>query len=153
MKKSLLSFLMLMLCIALLPQGTVAQDLPGGSSGGYLDPSAPDEGIADGGITAPINATPPASVKNVKRNNGNGTTTTGLAEARLTVTNSGGDYTLTRITSLDMGTTYQANWKDGYKEKGYISYGLESNKMPAKKLLFHFKCNTTGKTFCIPETN
>lgn len=148
MKKSLLSFLILMLCIAFLPQKTIAQDVTGGSSGGYVEYSEPD-----GGIAAPITYTaPPASVKNVKRNNGNGTTT-GFAEARLTVTNSGGDYTLTGITSLDMNSIYEGKWKEGHMEKGYISYALESNKMPAKKLLFHFKCNTTGKTFCIPEIN
>lgn len=139
MKKKLLSLSILILCIALT---TWAQNDSGGSSN--YSTNTP--------VFSIVLSSPPSDVKSVKRNNGNGTTT-GSAEARLKVSNSNADYILTAITSLDLVDTYEASWKNGSKEKGYISYTLENNKMPAKKLLFHFKCCHSGKSFCIPETN
>lgn len=150
MKKSLLGFFALVLCIGLFPASTFAQEAPGTSGG--------DIGI-DGGFTIDGGSTyilqsPPPSVKSVKRNNGNGTTPTGYAEARLQVTNTNScaGMILTAITSLDLTTTYDHSWICGNTEKGYISYALQSNKIPAKKLMFHFWSSSTG-SFCIPETN
>ena len=149
MKKSLLSFLMLILCIGFLPTGTFAQDLPGGASDGYIDP-------VDGGINTPVFTAPPGYIKSVKRNNGNATSIGGTAEARLQIskTYSGGDITLVDVSYLDKpNVSLNAvlnGW--GYHESGYFSYALKKNVNPAKKLMFYFACSD-GTTFCIPETN
>jgi hypothetical protein len=152
MKKSLLSFLILTLSIAFLPKGTFAQELPGGSSGGYLDPMAPDDGISSGGgVTY---TTPPAYVKSVKRNNGNATSVGGTAEARLQISKGfSGNVTLLAVKSLDGSVSYNVvkfgGW--GTLENGYFSYALDKNINPAKKLMFYFS-GPTGN-FAIPETN
>ena len=153
MKKNVLSFCMLMLCIGLLPATTFAQDAPG-DFGGVL---GIDGGITNifninGGINVSALSAPPASVKNLKRNNGNGTTATGLGEARLGVSSSNSvDYILISIASMDLSITYENTVKNGSNEKSYISYPLDGNNLPAKKLMWIFKIISNGKAFAIAE--
>ena len=144
---------MLMLCIGLLPATTFAQDAPG-DFGGVL---GIDGGITNifninGGINVSALSAPPASVKNLKRNNGNGTTATGLGEARLGVSSSNSvDYILISIASMDLSITYENTVKNGSNEKSYISYPLDGNNLPAKKLMWIFKIISNGKAFAIAE--
>ena len=151
MKKSLLGFFMLILCISFLPTGTFAQVVTGGESSGGID-----VGI-DGGISNPTPTTvPPAGIKNVKRNNGNGTTFLGVAEARLGF-NKGTDVSGIQLQSVSYisgggnveGAVTNVTIPD--IQNGYISYPLGKNINPAKKLMFHF--SSPGGTFSIPETN
>lgn len=146
MKKRLLSFSMLILGIGLFSTQTFAQDDAGGAS---------FQGVSvDGGINSPINVVinPPSYVKNVKRNNGNGTTT-GNAEVRLGFSDRNyHEVTLIGITNLDgsalpKGTVVKTSSPNFIR--GYNSYVLEYNIMPVRKLLFHF--SGTEGTFCIPE--
>lgn len=149
MKKSLLSFLILILCISLSPTKIFAQEVCGGSSSGYVDP-------VDGGINTPVFTAPPCYVKSVKRNNGNATSIGGTAEARLQISKSytGGDITLINVAYLDKPTVSlnAVITGLGILESGYFSYALSKNINPAKKLLFYFTC-TGGTTFCLPETD
>ncbi|MDB5223469.1 MAG: hypothetical protein JWN83_2136 [Chitinophagaceae bacterium] len=153
MKKSLLCFFMLILCIGLLPGGTFAQDAPGTSGAGSLDESA---GSVDGAGVNTFSA-PPPYVTNLKRNNGNGTTEYGSAEARLNFTKNVGNIGAIQL----IGITYIAdagksvsnlimfNGCPSY-ENGYYGYSLQKNIIPAKKLMFHFK-KSDGSCFSIPE--
>ena len=133
MKKSLLSFLTLTLCICLLTSKTFAQTAPGAMGGG---------------------STPPSYIKGVKRNNGNGTTANGLAEVRLQIAKSfTGDIKLLDVRSIDDPlNSLNAVGADGLgtPEKGYLSYELTKNVDPAKKLLFYF-LSSDGTIFCIGE--
>lgn len=148
MKKSLLSFFMLILCIGILSSKTFAQDAPGTSGG--------TDGMGvDGGIAGPvIYSAPPSYAGSVKRNNGNGTTQNGFAEVRLSVSTSfTGDVTLTDVRYLtNSSVSLGAVGNNGYgsHEKGYLSYELIKNVIPAKKLLFFFR-DSYGNSFCIPE--
>ena len=153
MKKNVLSFCMLMLCIGLLPAATFAQGAPGTSgSGAVIDGGVIDIININGGINVSALSAPPASVKNLKRNNGNGTTATGLGEARLGVSNSNSDdYILISIASMDLSITYENTVKNGSHEKSYISYPLDGNNLPAKKLMWIFKSRSNGKAFAIGE--
>lgn len=146
MKKRLLSFSMLVLGIGVFSTQTFAQDDAGGAS---------FQGISvDGGVTSPSTAivNPPSYVQNVKRNNGNGTST-GSAEVRLAFSDkSFHDVKLTGITNLDgsalkKGTVVMCS--SGDFRRGYNSYALIYNILPKNKLLFHFTHD--GENFCIPE--
>jgi hypothetical protein len=152
MKKSLLSFSMLILCIGFLSSKTFAQDAPGDAGGEF-------SGLGvDGGISAMVQSIP-AGVKNVKRNNGDASSAYGVAEARLSFTKGSniGTPQLYRITYLVGGEVCDAvmlNCIVVDSQKGYISYSLKKNLNPAKKLMFHFKnSDGTGTGFSIPETN
>ena len=153
MKKNVLSFCMLILGIGLLPSATFAQDAPG-TSGDILviDGGVIDVVNVDGSINPAALSAPPAGVGKVKRNNGNGTTLTGLGEARLAISNTNSDdYLLVIIASLDFSTTYEATFKNGTNEKHYISYPLDGNNLPAKKLMWIFKSKSNGKSFAVNE--
>ena len=152
MKKNVLCFCMLMLCIGLLPAATFAQGAPGTSGSGAVI----DAGISlvniDGSLNPAALSAPPVGVGKVKRNNGNGTTATGLGEARLGVSNSNSDdYILISIASMDLSITYENTVKNGSHEKSYISYPLDVNNLPAKKLMWIFKIISNGKAFAIAE--
>lgn len=151
MKKNLLSFCMLILCISILPGKIFAQLAPG--TAGDL---AFDAGISvvniDGSLNPAALSAHPVGVGKVKRNNGNGTTLTGLGEARLAISNNNSDdYLLVIIASLDFSTTYEATFKNGTNEKHYISYPLDGNNLPAKKLMWIFKSKSNGKSFAAEE--
>ena len=152
MKKNVLSFCMLMLCIGLLPPATFAQGAPGTSgSGAVIDADISLVNI-DGSLNPAALSAPPVGVGKVKRNNGNGTTLTGLGEARLAISNTNSDdYLLVTIASLDFSTTYEATFKNGTNEKHYISYPLDGNNLPAKKLMWIFKSKSNGKSFAANE--
>lgn len=148
MKKNLLSFSMLILCIGVLSTKTFAQDDSGGASSPGSTVTVP------GGTQVAI----PAGVRNVKRNNGDASSAYGVAEARLGFTKGIpiGNPELVKITYLSDGKEIPnavmlnnavIDW-----QKSYISYSLTRNVNPAKKLMFHFKCSN-GDTFSIPETN
>ena len=133
---------MLILCIGILSSKTFAQDAPGTYSGTE-------------GISSPVvYSTPPSYAGSVKRNNGNGTTADGLAEVRLSVSKSfTGDVTLTDVRYLaNSSVPLNAVGDNGYgtHEKGYISFELTINVIPAKKLLFYFT-DCDGNYYCIPE--
>lgn len=152
MKKRLLSFSMLILCIGLLPTISFAQDAPG-TSGGDMGSEAGS--ATDAGAAILTFQAPPPSVKSLKRNNGNATAYMGTAEARLQVSNgTSADIQLLAVTSLDGSITYDVVKfaGNGIFEKNYISYSLNKNINPAKKLMFYFKTND-GVYFKIPETN
>ena len=152
MKKNVLSFCMLMLCIGLLPAATFAQGAPGTSGSGAVIDAAISLVNIDGSLNPSTLSAPPVGVGKVKRNNGNGTTLTGLGEARLAISNTNSDdYFLVIIASLDFSTTYEATFKNGTNEKNYISYPLDGNNLPAKKLMWIFKSKSNGKSFAATE--
>lgn len=147
MKKSLLGFFMLAICIGIAPSTTFAQDAPGTYGDGGIS--------ADGGIAAPLTySAPPSYIKGVKRNNGNGTTANGLAEVRLQTANSfAGDIILLDVRALNNpGVSLNAVGNGGYgsHEKGYLSYELTKNVIPAKKLIFYFQ-SSDGTLFCTAQ--
>lgn len=152
MKKHLLALSVLVLSFSFSSK-SFAQDLPGGSCSG--SPTGIDGGgTIDAGTTI-ISATP-SYAKSVKRNNGNGTTPDGSAEARLKVSSAcSADVVLYRITSLDGSYPVDVIMDNGAGTyvRGYFSYSLDKNVIPAKKLLFYFHDCTNGKNFAIPESN
>ena len=153
MKKSLLSFSMLVLGIGLFSTQTFAQDDAGGSS---FQGIAPAPTAADGSITVAI--VPPPGVRSVKRNNGDASSAYGVAEARLAFTKGMniGNPRLTKITYLiggaEIPNAVLCDCSVTDLQKSYISYSLSKNVNPAKKLMFHFRYEN-GDTFSIPETN
>ena len=152
MKKNVLCFCMLMLCIGLLPAATFAQGAPGTSGSGAVIDAAISLVNIDGSLNPSTLSATPVGVGKVKRNNGNGTTLTGLGEARLAISNTNSDdYLLVIIASLDFSTTYEATFKNGTNEKHYISYPLDGNNLPAKKLMWIFKSKSNGKSFAATE--
>lgn len=150
MKKNLLTFI-LMLCIGIFSAKTYAQDIPGGGGDGI----GSDIGI-DGGSTAPVMPViinPPSYVSNLKRNNGNGTTVLGSAEARLAFSDkSNHPVVLLAITDLQGNVLPKGSVvldpNGEFNSKGYVSYALKQNIPPVGKLLFHFSCG--NNSFCIP---
>ena len=158
MKKSLLSFFMLILCIGILPTITFAQDAPG-TSGGSI-------GIDGGTITSYtsyVTSPPPNFVLNLKRNNGNGVCE-GSAQARLSIK---GGFTgwmqLVDIAYLSDGKIIPnvvigngiGEW-NGVTQSAYMSFCLNSNIPPKNKLIFHFYWSLPGDNniyqFWIPES-
>ena len=150
MKKNLLAFI-LMLCIGVFSARTYAQDVPGGGGDGIGSDLA-----IDGGATATVLPTiinPPSYVSNLKRNNGNGTTAIGSAEARLAFSDKKDHpVVLLAITDLQGNVLPKGSVvmdADGeFNSKGYMSYALNNNIPPVGKLLFHFSCG--NNSFCIP---
>lgn len=137
MKKSVLSFSMLILSICILSTKTFAQEDTGGAS---------FQGIIYDSPVFSVMSVPPPGVTHVKRNNGNGTTATGNAEVRLSFSKganvagiqllsvsymTGGEVegAVTTVTQIGAEIDYQ---------KKYISYPLGKNINPAKKLIFNF---------------
>lgn len=161
MKKSLLGFFMLILCISFLPSGTFAQVVTGGESSGGTD-----IGI-DGGINIPASsyqtALPPSFVLTLKRNNGNGVCA-GSAQARLGFK---GVFTgwmqlvdiayLSDKSPLSNAVIGSGNgvWQ-GVAASAYMSFCLDYNIPPKNKLIFHFiwGYGSNGPTyqFWIPES-
>lgn len=135
MKKNVLSFIMLVLCIGILPSKTFAQDAPGTAGG--------QEGI-------------PSFVSFCKRNNGNGTSA-GWAEVRLDFSdkNLSANFQLIDIAHLTTGESLSTDenvemgggWAD--MQKGYTSFALNFNIPARVKLKFHFKWS--GGDFWIAE--
>ncbi len=133
MKKNVLSFFMLLLCIGTLPSKTFAQQAVG-SAGGL-------EGTF---------------VSSCKRNNGNGTSA-GFAEVRLNFSdkNLSESFQLIEIAHLTTGESLSTNgsvemgsgWGD--MQKGYMSFALNFNIPPTIKLKFHFRW--IGGDFWISE--
>ena len=148
MKKSLLSFLMVMLCIAFLPKGTSAQDVGGGSADGLLPP--PDGGVA----TAAPGFEPPSFVLNVKRNNGNGHC---LGSAVAVLNFKGGFSGHMQLVSVASqkdakilpALTVSDGW--GYWNKATMEFCLNYNIAPKNKLVFHFYWLEGNKDYWIPE--
>lgn len=138
MKKCLLGIFMLTLSICLFSSKTFAQQAPG-----------------TWGIDFPeVYSTPPAYVKSVKRNNGNGTTANGLGEVRLSVAKSfTGEIRLTDVRSQDnpdVSLNAVGFVTYGTHEKGYLSFELTTNILPAKKAIFYFQ-SSDGTSFSIGE--
>ena len=151
MKKHLLIFSMIMLCIGFLPSRSLAQDAPG-DGGDVLE--------IDGAIARSSISTPPSYVRSVKRNNGNATSLYGTAEARLQIAQNGlsslCDIYLVDIAYLaDPGKSLAKEIMGDVtlnRNEGYFSYSLSKNVIPAKKLMFYFR-TASGSCFAIPETN
>lgn len=150
MKKRLLSFSMLVLSIGILSTETFAQEDAGGAS---------FQGVTFDSPINTVTTVPPPGVTHVKRNNGNGTTALGNAEARLSFSKNanvegiqlqsvsylGGAEIVGAVTAIT-----QNNAEIDYQKK-YVSYPLGKNVSPAKKLMFHF--SSPSGNFSIPETN
>jgi len=133
MKKNVLSFFMLILCIGILPSKTFAQEAVGSSSG------------LEGTF-----------VSSCKRNNGNGTSA-GFAEVRLNFSDKNlsesfqlieiAHLTTGELLSTDESVVMGGGWGD--MQKGYTSFALNFNIPARVKLKFHFRWN--GGDFWIAE--
>jgi len=138
MKKNVLAICFLLLGGCLLSLKSSAQEAPGSYGGeiGYKIPTY---------------------IKSVKRNNGNGTTELGAGEVRLSFSKNSPveDIQLIGIAYIDDATNNVSNliMMGGFStiEKGYYSYSIAANTIPAKKLVYYFVNHSNSSSFNIAE--